>query len=83
MTTNSSIFMEPHRIAIESRSGIWLMFYETLLMGHCEQKLLEISNSREEAEAIADRVKIAKRISTRTIVRGDGEKDKTTRRWID
>jgi len=79
MTKNSSIVMEPHRVSIESRSGIWLIFYEILSLGIYKQQLLEVSNSREEAETIADGKKIARRIYTRTIVRDDGEKDKMTR----
>jgi len=75
-----AIVMEPHRMAIEPRSGIWLVFYEILLMRVYEQELLEISNSREEAEKIAYDEKIARKIYTPTIVRGDGEKDKMNRR---
>lgn len=70
---------EPNRISIESCYGIWLTFYEFFLMGSYRQQLLEISNSREEAETTADREKIKRKIYTSTIVRGDGEKDKVNR----
>ncbi len=65
-----------HRIAIEFRSGIWLMFYETLIRKAIyRQDLLRIFRSYDAAEKAALFVIRDRQINTPLIVRDDSKKN--------
>lgn len=72
-----------HRIAIEFRSGIWLMFLETMFRkGIYRQRLLRIVSRTEEsgpAEVEAVQEKVDRQIYTPTIIRDDSKKDAVMR----
>ena len=73
-----------HRIALEPRSGIWLMFYETLYRGfykgYYKQQLLRIFRDFDTAENMALFVIIDRKITSPLIVRDDSEKNEMERR---
>lgn len=73
--------MDQHRIAIEPRSGIWLMFYETLtsFKGFYKQQLLRIFKDFDAAEVGAVQEKIDRKLYNPTIIRDAGKKDVTIR----
>lgn len=68
-----------HRIAIEQRSGIYLMFYETLIIsdsrrqaeGRYEQQLLRIFNDFVKAEKAALFVISDRKVNSPLITRDD------------
>lgn len=72
-----------HRVALEFRSGIWLMFYETLKRkGIYKQQLLRIFGHRirtqirfDTAERAALFVISDRKVNTPLIVRDDSKKD--------
>ena len=68
--------MDQHRIAIEERSGIWLLFHETLITaeGYYEQELIRIFRNFDTAETGAVQEKIDRQIYTPTIIRDDNLK---------
>lgn len=69
---------ENHRIAIEPRSGIWLMFYETLhsqFRGLYRQQLLRIFKEFDTAEKVALFQISDRQISSPLIVRDDSQKN--------
>lgn len=76
-----------HRVALEFRSGIWLLFYETLVRkGIYKQQLLRIFGHRisakiryETAERKALFVISDRHIETLLIVRDDSQKHKIFR----
>lgn len=71
--------MEPlptYRMAIEPRSGIWLLFLETLSItfGHYEQQLLQICKSKSLAENVANIEKTIRHLDTETIIRDESQR---------
>jgi len=82
--------MERHRIALESRSGIWLMFYETLIsyvnvnvdytQFTYKQQLLRIFKSRNIAEKAAISEGIKRRIRSPILLRDDSKKNEMLRK---
>ena len=75
--------MDYHRIALEPRSGIWLMFYETLVTSYSkvyEQRLLRIFKSFDSAKAAAILEFRKRQISAPLIIRDDSEKDEMFRK---
>lgn len=81
----AEIVMDQHRVAIEFRSGIWLMFYETWVPSRCryEQEFLRIvsrSEASEPAEVEAVQEKIDRKLYNPTIIRDDNRKNKRFRK---
>lgn len=77
-----------HRISLEERSGIWLMFYETLtsFKGFYKQELLRIFGHRIRTELRFEAAKLAalcliadRKITAPLIVRDDSKKNVTVR----
>ena len=74
-----------HRVTLEFRSGIWLLFYETLVRkGIYKQQLLRIFGHRikdryETAERNALFVISDRHIDSALIVRDDSQKNKRFR----
>ena len=72
-----------HRIALEPRSGIWLMFYETLITsslrkqpdGSYEQQLLRIFTNFYTAETKALFLKADRHINSDIIIRDDNQRN--------
>lgn len=72
-----------HRIALEARSGIWLMFYETLITsllrrqpkGCYEQQLLRIFTDFDKAEKAALFVISDRKINPPLIVRDNSQRN--------
>lgn len=72
-----------HRIALEPRSGIWLMFYETLITsslrkqpdGSYEQQLLRIFNDFASAEIEALLLINDRHINSDIIIRDDNQRN--------
>lgn len=82
MPSKQSSNLPKHRMAVEERSGIWLLFYETLTSPYSrryEQQLLRIYHSRITAEDGAIPLFEKWAISTPVIVRNDSRKDKMLR----
>lgn len=80
--------MYQHRIALEERSGIWLLFYETLtsFKGFYKQQLIRIFGLRintklrfATAEKEAKWLISDRQIKSPLIVRDDSKKDVTIR----
>lgn len=69
--------MDQHRIAIEPRSGIWLMFYETLtsFKGFYKQQLLRIFKDFDAAEEAAFLMIEDRHITSELIIRDADKKD--------
>lgn len=77
---------ETHRVALEPRSGIWLLFYETLhevkfyaKQGLYKQQLLQIFKDFDAAATRVQGEKIVRNIFTETIVRDDSHRDESLR----
>jgi len=73
-----------HRIALEPRSGIWLLFYETLIkfspqrysLKNCyEQQFLRIFHNFDVAKKAADFEKVVRYIDTDIIIRDDSQRN--------
>lgn len=72
-----------HRISLEPRSGIWLIFYETLITStltaqggvYYEQQLLRIFPDYDRAVQYALFVKYNRKIDTPLIVRDDSQRN--------
>ena len=72
--------MDNHRISIEPRSGIYLLFYETLIAkGIYKQQLLRKFNDFESAEKAATFEKLIRHIDSDVILRDDSQKNKMIR----
>lgn len=76
--------LSTHRISIEERSNIYLLFYETLITseyvqpqenGSYKQQLLRIFKDFKGAEAHALQMKIDRHINTEIIVRDDSQRN--------
>lgn len=76
-----------HRIALEPRSGIWLLFYETLHHvklyrenGYYKQRLLrQVGANKLYAKQVAESVKNRMGLFTDVIVRDDSHRDERLR----
>ena len=69
---------ENHRVALEPRSGIWLLFYETLnsqFRGLYRQQLLRIFRDFDTAEIAALFVIGDRKAKTPLIVRDDSQRN--------
>lgn len=78
--------MDIHRISLEPRSGIYLMFYETLhylvfykSRGYYTQQLLRIFKDFDTAEKAALAVIIDRKVNCPLIIRDDSYKNKMLR----
>ncbi len=68
--------MDYHRVALEPRSGIWLLFYESLIhKGFYKQQLLRIFKDFDSAEEAALFVISDRKINCALIVRDDSKKN--------
>lgn len=74
--------MIKHRVSLEERSGIWLLFYESLISckNIYEQQLLRIFKDFDRAENTALFVISDRHVKCPLIVRDNSEKDKMFRK---
>lgn len=73
---------EQHRISLEPRSGIWLLFYETLiypLEGVYKQQLLRIFKDFDSAEEAAFLMIKDRKVNSPLIVRDDSHRHEILR----
>lgn len=71
-----------HRMALEERSGFWLMFHEILITSKSgyRQVLLRIFRNKKSAEEAAIIWKVIRHIDSETIIRDDSEKNEMLRK---